>query len=391
MRINSGCFRLLITFAAASAAIALGQEVPSQPPPVEGQPQDQPAPASEQHGWRRVTEPPATTAQRTIPPGDPAYPAPAAPADASTPPPPPQKPAPNNNIGYQPADAYGQTQPAYPPQGGTAYPPPNSGYQPLPQIPAVLTVKPGTYLTIRVDQPLSSDHNHAGDGFSATLVKPLVVDGVVVAQTGQTVGGRITEAQKAGRIEGTSRLAVELIDMTLVDGSQLPLKTQLVNYTGPTSIGRDVAAVGGTTALGAIVGGAAYGGAAAGIGAGAGALVGLIGVLTTRGHQTIIYPESVLTFRIEQPLTITTTRAPQAFHFAQPADYQQSARLQQRYGAAPQPRRSPVFAFGYPYPYPYWYGYNPYFWGPSVGLFWGGGWGGWGGGGYGGRGFYGHR
>ena len=43
-----------------------------------------------------------------------------------------------------------------------------------------LTIKPGTFVTVRVNQVLSSDRNQAGDAFAATLVRPIVVDGVVV-------------------------------------------------------------------------------------------------------------------------------------------------------------------------------------------------------------------
>ena len=67
--------------------------------------------------------------------------------------------------------------------------------------PFQLTINAGTFVTVRVDEPLSSDRNQPGDAFSATLMQPLVVDGVVVAQRGQTIGGRVTEAQKAGRVQ----------------------------------------------------------------------------------------------------------------------------------------------------------------------------------------------
>src|SRR5712692_9802944 len=91
------------------------------------------------------------------------------------------------------------------------------------RVPPQLTIRPGTYVTVRVNQPLSSDRNQPGDAFSATLVRPIVVDGVVVAQRGETVGGRVSEAQKAGRVEGTSRLAIQLTDLTLADGAPVPI------------------------------------------------------------------------------------------------------------------------------------------------------------------------
>jgi len=250
-------------------------------------------------------------------------------------------------------------QPNYPP-------PPQTG-----TIPPQVTLKPGTYITVRINQPLSSDRNQAGDAFSATLVRPVIVDGVVVAQSGQTLGGKVTEAKKAGRVEGTSRLGVQLTDLPVVDGQQLPIQTSLISRNGPTSNGRDAGAIAGTTALGAAVGAAAGWGTGAAIGAGAGAVVGTIGVLLTRGHPTYIGPESLLTFRIEQPVTISTEHAPQAFRFVDQNDYHAQPSLQARpYG--PPPPAAGYYGPGYaPYPY-YGYGYPYYpYWGPGFGVYFG--------------------
>ena len=38
-----------------------------------------------------------------------------------------------------------------------------------------LTMKPGTILTVRINEPLSSDTNRLGDVFSATLTQPVIV------------------------------------------------------------------------------------------------------------------------------------------------------------------------------------------------------------------------
>ena len=239
--------------------------------------------------------------------------------------------------------------------------------QPPANIPPTLTIKPGPYITVRVNQVLSSDKSQPGDAFSATLVKPVVVDGVVVAERGQTVGGRVTEAQKAGRVSGTSKLGIQLIDLPVADGQQVPVTTSLMTRTGPTSTGRDAAAIGTTTATGAAIGAAADWGRGAAIGAGAGAAAGIIGVLLTRGHPTIIYPESVLTFRVEQPVAVSTEHASYAFRFVEPADYQEPAapRMQMRGPGYPPPPP----AYGYPYYGGFYYGnpyYGGYFWGPSL-------------------------
>jgi hypothetical protein len=260
------------------------------------------------------------------------------------------------------------------PVRGGQQPPPAGAFGPPPAAaPQQITIKPGTFVTVRIDQPLSSDHNQPGDAFSATLIKPMVVDGIVVAQRGQTIAGRVVEAQKAGRVSGTSRLGIQLTELTLVDGQQVPIQSQLINRSGSTSVGRDVGAVAGTTALGAAIGAAADWGTGAAIGAGAGAAAGIIGVLLTRGQATVVYPEQALTFRIEAPVTFSTARAPEAFRYVDASDYERpydnQARLQSR--PAPPPYYGRV---GYPYPYPYPY---PFYYGPSFGVFYG-------------RSFYGH-
>src|SRR5947209_970522 len=66
-----------------------------------------------------------------------------------------------------------------------------------PQAPAQLMLPAGSWITVRVNEPLSSDHNQPGDAFTATLVQPLIANGLVVARRGQTVGGRVAEAVKA--------------------------------------------------------------------------------------------------------------------------------------------------------------------------------------------------
>jgi len=274
------------------------------------------------------------------------------------------------------ADSYGQQQaPDY--QQQPSQMPPTGGFRndrppaatPHYGLPASLTVPPGTFVTVRMEQELSSDHNQQGDIFSATLAQPLVVDGVVLAQRGQTVMGRVAEATKAGRAQGTSRLALQLTGITLADGLQANIQSQLVNRNGQTSVGNDVAAVGTTTAMGAAIGAAADWGRGAAIGAGAGAAAGLVGVLLTRGRATVVYPEAVLTFRIDTPLNVDLARAPQAFRYVGPDEYDRP--VQTTVARRPPPARVAPYPYYSPYPYyggwgyPYGYGYG---YGPGIGF-----------------------
>lgn len=272
-----------------------------------------------------------------------------------------------------------------PPTSAPEQPPAQVDPAPAPApvpVPERITIPAGTFVTVRVDQFLSSDKNKAGDGFSATLSRPLVAKGLIVARRGETLGGQVMEAKKAGRVKGVSQLHIALNSLTLADGRQVPIQTELTNITGPTSKARDAGAIVATTATGAAIGAAAAWGPGAAIGGGAGLIAGAVGVLVTRGRPTVIYPESQLTFRLSQPVTFSTDRDPQAFVDVSTLNNQRASLQGAPQGPPPayQACQGPGCA---PYPPPYYYGsYYPYYpyWGPGFGLYFGPG--------FYGRGFY---
>jgi hypothetical protein len=214
---------------------------------------------------------------------------------------------------------------------------------------------------VRINEKLSSDHNQPGDFFTATLVQPLVANGLVIAQPGQNIAGRVSEATSAKHGNGTSRLGLELTELSLADGQQVPIRTQLIEYQRGNSNGRDTGVVLGTTAAGAAIGAAAGGGVGAGIGAVAGAIAGTIGVAATRGHSTEIYPEVVLTFRTIDTVAIATDRSGDAFQPVRQQDYRASreqAQPVQRAVVPPGPYYGGYYGYYDPFYYPY--GYYPY-------------------------------
>lgn len=248
--------------------------------------------------------------------------------------------------GY-PASTVQQGTAQYPNQGGSAQVAPAN----MP-VPTALTLPAGTLLTVRTTQWLSSDRNQVGDSFTTTLEQPLVSQGWVVSRRSQIVTGQVAVAQKAGKVQGVSQLAVELNELSLVDGQQVPIKTQLVQSSAGTSRGRDAAGIAATTGIGAAIGAAAGGGEGAAIGAAVGAAAGVAGVLSTRGQPTEIPPEAVMTFRLEQPLTIDTQQSPLAFQAVTAQDYANQ-------GITRNPPRYPAVE-NYPRPQPYYY-YPPYY------------------------------
>jgi hypothetical protein len=277
---------------------------------------------------------------------------------------------------YAPQDAdkppYAQGRPAQAPAHAQGAP-----EGPSRALPGTLTVPAKTVLLVRINEYLSSDRNQIGDRFTGVLQQPIVVNGWVVARRGQVVMGQVQAAQKAGRVKGVSQLGVELTDLMLVDGQQVPILTELWKASAGTSHGQDAATVGTTTALGAAIGAAADWGTGAAIGAGAGAVAGIGAVLLTRGRPTVLEPETQLSFRLVDPVKVDTTQSQQAFLPVAQQDFD-GAREERR------PRR--VAAAGYPGPYGCGY-YEPCYLYPGYVGFYDGFW--WGPGFYGGG--FGHR
>ena len=291
---------------------------------------------------------------------------------------PPPKPA------YAPQDA---NRPPYSHDQHQQAPAPAAPAAPAPQLqspPGTLTLPAGTILLIRINDYLSTDHNRIGDQFTAVLDYPVVVNGWVVARRGQVLLGQVKEVRKAGRIKGTSELGVELTDLTVVDGHQVPILTELWKGSAGTSHGQDAAMIGTATGLGALIGAAADWGTGAAIGAGAGAAAGIGAVLLTRGHPTVLEPEEQLSFRLVDPVRIDTTQGQQAFLPVTQRDFE---------AGQTEHRGAHHVATGYPGPYGYpcgyygpCYAYPGYFYPGYVGFGFYDGWG-WGRGYYGRRGF----
>jgi len=105
-------------------------------------------------------------------------------------------------------------------------------------------------------------------------------------------------------------MAIEL-DAVIVGGHRYMVKADTYESSRRTGVGankRTGEYVGGGAVFGTIIGAIAGGGKGAAIGALAGGAAGAGAQTVTRGHALHIPAESVLSFRLEQPLEVATGR-----------------------------------------------------------------------------------
>jgi BON domain len=207
----------------------------------------------------------------------------------SAPPPPPPPPA-----AATPAQEPVQIVPAAPP------PPP-------PPVAKTVTVPTGTVIPIRMTDTLDSATTQSNSVFHGSLAGDLIVDGMVVAKSGASVVGRVITAKDATHFSGSSELSIELTRVDTVD-HPVDVVTDAFSKNGNGRGKNTAVKTGGGAAVGAILGGLLGGGKGAAIGAvtGGGVGAGVNGV--TRGQQVQIPTETLVSFHLQSPISVTTSK-----------------------------------------------------------------------------------
>jgi len=162
---------------------------------------------------------------------------------------------------------------------------------------------PGTSISVRNDAGINAENAVENRTFPATIVQD-VLDGTgnIVIPRGSSatlIVRRVTE----GNALSNGNFVLDLESMR-VNGRRYVVNTEDIR-TGDQGIGknrRTAEYVGGGAVLGTLLGAVAGGGKGAAIGAIAGAAAGGGAQVLTKGHELRVPAETVLNFRLEEPL-----------------------------------------------------------------------------------------
>ena len=170
-----------------------------------------------------------------------------------------------------------------------------------------ITVPAGTRVLIRMIDSIDTTKQKTGFRFTASLETNLQADNTVVAPRGTIVYGQVVQASSSGRFKGSSELMLELTDIVVKD-TPYPMLTSTYEVKGKGEGSKTAKKVLGGAGLGALIGGIAGGGTGAAIGVLAGAAGGTAVAASKKGEQLSIPSESLLEFRLEQPLSLPVGR-----------------------------------------------------------------------------------
>jgi hypothetical protein len=199
----------------------------------------------------------------------------------------------------------GATIPAAAPVAAPSAAPPASMASADPE--GAISIPAGQSLLVRMIDGVDSAKDHVGQVFHASLETDLTVGNTLVARKGTDVYGRLANAQKSGTFSGKSELQLELTRI-VIDGKDYPVVSSDYTLQGKGQGAATAKKVGGIAAAGAIIGAIAGGGKGAAIGAAAGGATGAGVQVLTKGAQVKVPSETLLEFRLQQPVTVTSSR-----------------------------------------------------------------------------------
>jgi hypothetical protein len=177
------------------------------------------------------------------------------------------------------------------------------------QLPNVVLLKAGTLIPVRLDAAMSSGDVAVGDQFTTSLDAPLVVNGFVIAERGARVDGKVVSVDPGGRVKGRASVGIQLFRLRTSDRQTVRINTETFTARAGSGAKSDAVKVGVGSAIGAAIGAMAGGGRGAAIGAAAGAGAGGGVVLATRGPAAKLDPETRISFRLAQTVSITEKRS----------------------------------------------------------------------------------
>lgn len=168
-------------------------------------------------------------------------------------------------------------------------------------------VPAGTRISVRNEDTIDSARASEGQTYPAEVARDVLdADGQVVIPRGSNATIVIRSASKGGRIRGASDLIMDLESVS-VDGRLYQLSTTDLVERAKNGVGknrRTAKYVGGGAVVGTIIGAIAGHGKGAAIGAASGAGAGAGAEILTKGGSIKVPVESLLTFRLDQPLRV---------------------------------------------------------------------------------------
>ena len=168
-----------------------------------------------------------------------------------------------------------------------------------------MDVPSGTELVLKLETGVSSATAKPEQTVRATVLKPILVDGMVAIPEGAAVTGTVISAEESGRVKGRASIALRFHEVT-VSKTTYKINTSRIAREAEATKGEDATKIGVGAGVGTAIGAIAGGKKGAAIGAAVGGGAGTGVVLATKGKEVSIPAGATLRTKIQETVKITT-------------------------------------------------------------------------------------
>lgn len=184
--------------------------------------------------------------------------------------------------------------------------------------PAGIVIPAGCRVLLALDGYLTTRMNQRGDPFSAIVQRDVFAGNHLVIPEGTVILGTVGQVDRPGRVSGRAQLSLRFEKIRYANGNELPLSATLTGvgesrgqiadpegtYEQKGTEGKDATVIAGAAGGGAVIGAIAGGGKGSAIGAAVGGLLGLAGILSTRGEDIELVKGTLLEIMLDRDLPI---------------------------------------------------------------------------------------
>jgi hypothetical protein len=168
--------------------------------------------------------------------------------------------------------------------------------------PQPVEIPAGTNFVIRMIEAVDSSTGSVGQIYRASMDQPIMIGGQMIVPRGADATVKLVEDKESGRLAGKTVLTLQLAAVK-VNGKYVDINTQNISKESDSRGKKTATMAAGGAILGAVIGGMAGGGKGAAVGAGGAAGAGVEAV--TKGEKVKIPSETLLTFILDNPVTVT--------------------------------------------------------------------------------------